>query len=450
MTDMHTFFMATHGCKINQYETQALREVWLARGFSEVETVEAASVVLVNSCAVTAKAVREMRGFVRQVHRANPAARIIVTGCAAQVQREELSMLPGVSYVVPQEAKASLKTWPAMPETISDAAADDAFQSFPVFSVSGSDRARAVVKVQDGCSHRCTYCIVPLTRGRSRSRALDEIVSEARSLLESGFREIILSGVNLRQFGRDLSGTPDFWDLITLLESSLGPDWLDTERGSTPRFRLSSLEPGQLDSRALDTLAASRLVAPQLHISMQSGSNSVLKRMGRGHYTVQPLLRFLEDLRSVWPVYGLGADILMGFPAETEDEFAETLDIVQAMPLTYAHVFPYSRRPGTAASAMPGQLDKQVKAMRAKAVRDLVQMKKNLFFQSLITTQQPLDVVLESVASRNGISQFYTECRFTELPPEAERRGLYRGIAVEMRKSCLLVRPESSVQSRVK
>lgn len=430
MSDFHTFYMATQGCKINQYETQALREVWVRRGFREVQAAEDASVVLVNSCAVTAKAVSELRSVVRQANRTNPDARIIITGCAAQVMGKELETLPGVVEVVPQEAKASLKTWPLKPEK------GEGADAFPAFSISGYNRARAVVKVQDGCSHRCTYCIVPLTRGRSRSRSIADIVSESRSLLEAGFREIILSGVNLRQFGKDLSYTPDFWDLVSTLESSLGPDW-----AGEARFRLSSLEPGQLNDRALETLSASRLIAPQLHISMQSGSDSVLKRMGRGHYTVAPLLGFLERLRGVWPVYGLGADVLMGFPGETEDEFAQTLEVVKAMPLTYAHVFPYSRRPGTAASAMPDQLDKQTKAARAKAVREIVGEKKAAFLQWLVDNETPLDIVLQSEQTKSGISQYYTECQFSLLPLGAAQRNIVRAAAVKVRKHGLLVRP---------
>ncbi len=430
MSDFHTFYMSTHGCKINQYETQALREVWTRRGLREVQSAADAAVVLVNSCAVTAKAVSELRNVVRQANRANPQARIIITGCAAQVMGKELASLPGVVEVVPQEEKASLKNWPRKPEEGGDV------QAFPAFSISSYNRARAVVKVQDGCSHRCTYCIVPLTRGRSRSRAIADIVSESRSLLEAGFREIILSGVNLRQFGKDLPYTPDFWDLVSTLESSLGPDW-----AGEARFRLSSLEPGQLDARALETLGASRLVAPQLHISMQSGSDSVLKRMGRGHYKVTPLLEFLEQLRSVWPVYGLGADILMGFPGETEEEFAQTVEAVKAMPLTYAHVFPYSRRPGTAASVMPDQLDKQIKAGRAKVVREIVAAKKTAFLQWLVDSAMQLDVVLQSGQTRSGISQFYTECHFPLLPFGAGQRDIVRGVATAVRKRGLVVRP---------
>ncbi|GFM36622.1 tRNA (N(6)-L-threonylcarbamoyladenosine(37)-C(2))-methylthiotransferase MtaB [Desulfovibrio psychrotolerans] len=486
MREAFSFFMSTHGCKINQYETQALREEWLRRGFCEVNRAEDAGVVLVNSCAVTAKAVRELRAAVRKMHRDNPQARIVITGCAAQVMRKELASLPGVSLVVPQEEKASLKAWPGgaaaeraaamepvLPESadvgrlIEGSCAPSVTpatpSSFPDFAVTGYSRARAVVKVQDGCSHRCTYCIVPLTRGRSRSRDMAEIVAEARALLESGFREIILSGVNLRQYGRDLpetgngQGRPDFWMLVRTLEHALGGEW-----AGRARLRLSSLEPGQLDRNALDTLAASRLVAPHLHISMQSGDDAVLKRMGRGHYAVDSLQTFLEELRGVWPLFGLGADILAGFPGETENEFARTLEAVRTMPLTYAHVFPYSRRPGTAAAAMPGQLERAVKTARARVLRELVAEKKAAFLQELVSAGVPQNVVLQASGTgdegeregedadaartqaggvRGGISQMYTECLFTELPPGARARGMCAALPVAVRKGVLLVRP---------
>lgn len=487
MSKMPSFFMATHGCKINQYETQALREEWLRRGLCEVNRTEDAGVVLVNSCAVTAKAVRELRAAVRKMHRDNPQAQIVITGCAAQVMRKELASLPGVSLVVPQEEKATLKAWAggvaggrteesAAVASPVPAAADHPAQacgelpvtsevpdSFPDFAVTGYSRARAVVKVQDGCSHRCTYCIVPLTRGRSRSRGMAEVVDEARTLLESGFREIILSGVNLRLYGRDLpeadsgKGRPDFWMLVGALESALGGEW-----AGRARLRLSSLEPGQLDRNALETLAASRLVAPHLHISMQSGDDAVLKRMGRGHYAVDSLQTFLEELRGVWPVFGLGADILTGFPGETEDEFARTLEAVRAMPLTYAHVFPYSRRPGTAAATMPGQLERAVKTARARVLREVVAEKKAAFLHELVSAGVLLNVVLQASGTgdegerdgedahaaqaqaggvQGGISQLYTECRFTEIPSGARARGMYTALPVGVRKGVLLVRP---------
>lgn len=449
------FHAATFGCKVNQYETQALREAWLARGCTEVDTPAEADVLLVNSCAVTARAVTELRQTVKRLHRDAPAARIVITGCAAQILGKELEDLPGVVSVVPQEAKTSLRTYdPAAqgspkcdsPESGSsmcdfskpdspqrqlpghellqgDSPAPDSPPLFPDFSIKGFRRARPVVKVQDGCSHRCTYCIVPLARGASRSRETADIMAELRRLLEAGHREITLSGVNLRQYGRDLASQQDFWDLLARIEREFGEAW-----HGRARLRLSSLEPGQLGTKALDVLGASRLVCPHLHISLQSGSASVLRRMGRGHYSPAPLLDFLQALGGIWPVYGLGADILMGFPGESESEYEETRAFVLALPLTYAHVFPYSRRPGTIAAGMAGQVSRELKKLRAAAVREIVTEKKDLFIEQMATFPR-LDVMLDAHGAKKGVSQYYVECKV---------RGIERGQGT---RDLLAVRP---------
>ncbi|HEU6436193.1 MAG TPA: MiaB/RimO family radical SAM methylthiotransferase [Nitratidesulfovibrio sp.] len=414
----HAFYALTLGCKINQYETEAVREAWLARGWREAADPADADVLLINSCAVTARAVADVRQAVARMHRAAPQGRIVVTGCAAQVLREDIAALPGVADVVGQQAKVSLLRYD--PErgaagghegaegggNDDDLSAGDA--AFPAFRIDGFTRSRPVLKVQDGCSHRCTYCIVPLARGAARSRDPREALAEARRLLDAGFRELIVSGVNLRQYGRDLpGGGPDFWDLLAFLERELAPQW-----AGRARLRISSLEPGQLGERALDVLAESRLVAPQLHLSLQSGSPGVLRRMGRGHYRPEPLLDFVRDLTEVWPLFGLGADILTGFPGETDAEFGETLDFVGALPLTYAHVFPYSRRPGTPAAVMEGQLPQEVKKHRAAELRGAVAVKKAAFLHRLLDEPQLL-VAPEGARGLKGVCEYYAECRFT-------------------------------------
>lgn len=416
----HAFFALTLGCKINQYETEAVREAWLARGWREAADPADADVLLINSCAVTARAVADVRQAVARMHRAAPQGRIVVTGCAAQVLREDIAALPGVADVVGQQAKVSLLRYDpergaAGPHESGegdgsnesdDLSATDT--AFPAFRIEGFTRSRPVLKVQDGCSHRCTYCIVPRARGAARSRDPREALAEARRLLDAGFRELIVSGVNLRQYGRDLpGGGPDFWELLAFLERELAPQW-----AGRARLRISSLEPGQLGERALDVLAESRLVAPQLHLSLQSGSPGVLRRMGRGHYRPEPLLDFVRDLAEVWPLFGLGADILTGFPGETDAEFGETLDFVGALPLTYAHVFPYSRRPGTPAAVMDGQLPQEVKKRRAAELRGAVAVKKATFLHRLLDEPQLL-VAPEGARGVKGVCEYYAECRFT-------------------------------------
>ena len=411
------FHALTLGCKINQYETEAVREAWLARGWREAADPAEASVLLINSCAVTARAVADVRQAVARMHRAAPQGRIVVTGCAAQVLREDIAALPGVADVVGQQAKVSLLRYdpeigaagahePNGEDGGDDLSVGDG--AFPAFRIDGFTRSRPVLKVQDGCSHRCTYCIVPLARGAARSRDPREALAEARRLLDAGFRELIVSGVNLRQYGRDLpGGGPDFWDLLAFLERELAPQW-----AGRARLRISSLEPGQLGERALDVLAESRLVAPQLHLSLQSGSPGVLRRMGRGHYRPEPLLDFVRELAQVWPLFGLGADILTGFPGETDAEFGETLDFVGALPLTYAHVFPYSRRPGTPAAVMEGQLPQEVKKRRAAELRGAVAAKKATFLHRLLAEPRLL-VAPEGARGVKGVCEYYAECRFT-------------------------------------
>lgn len=396
---MIEFYTATLGCKINQYETRAIAEAWVGKtGSPAMETLDplAADLILINSCAVTANAVRDLRRSVRKYHRDNPEASIIITGCAAQVVPDELADLPGVVRIVPQEEKSGLLEGPDSPGHKSET-------PFAPFRIAGYHRSRAVVKVQDGCSHFCTYCIVPFARGRSVSRPVDEILAEVGRLLDAGFREMILSGVNLRHFGRDLDGRPCFWDVIHRLEQEFAPEW-----AGRARFRISSLEPGQLDARALEVLGGSRLVCPQLHISLQSGSPSVLKRMNRGHYTPGQALDFCEELRAFWPDFGLGADLLVGFPGETDAEFETTMEFCAQLPLTYGHVFPYSPRPGTKAADMDGQLPPEVKKERAARLRTLVSGKKNAFLQRLLTMDE-LSVLVQDETGK-GVSEYYAAC----------------------------------------
>ena len=453
-----TFFLATLGCKVNQYESHALREAWLRSGLIESADPSSADLILVNSCAVTAKAVADVRATVRRMHRAAPRARILVTGCAAQVMPSELASLPGVEAVMDQEGKARLLSAPPIsavhppPATTQEPHSytanltlpvtsirrvqgrlvpggcgrsphlcSDGFDNtipptrhYPAFAVSGYDRSRAVLKIQDGCSHGCTYCVVPLARGRACSRESGEVLEEARRLLDAGFREIVISGVNLRQYcfsEKDRKG--DFWDLLARLDAELSTQW-----GSEARLRLSSLEPGQLGIKALDVLAGCGMVAPHLHLSLQSGSPSVLRRMGRGHYDPARLPDFFARLGDIWPMFGLGADILTGFPGETEDEFREGLSLCDTLPLTYAHVFPYSKRPGTRAAAMPDQVEAEVKKARAAGLRGMVMAKKSRFLQSLLTLPV-MRVVFEdreqgkNGSSLRGVNEYYADCRIS-------------------------------------
>ncbi len=404
MAEARTFHIATLGCKINQYESQALREAWTGRGWTECDDPAGAAVVLVSACAVTARAVSDARKLVRQMARQAPEARLVVTGCAAQVLGADMAALPGVDAVVPQGRKADLLADPLADGPPQAAAnAPSTSRAFPDFRVRGAQRSRPVCKVQDGCSHCCTYCIVPLARGRAASREPAEVCAEVRAMFEAGYGEVVLSGINLGQYGRGLTEKTDFWDLLALLDRDLGPQW-----AGRARLRLSSLDPGMLGPKALDVLAASRLACPHLHLSLQSLAPSVLSRMGRAHYGPSEVAGFVADLARIWPVFGLVADLLVGFPGETDEEFEACRQAVAALPLTYAHVFPYSRRPGTRAADMPGQTPHAVKKARAAALRALAGERRAVFARALAGLPRLTVAVL---GDGRGLTEHYAHCR---------------------------------------
>ena len=386
------FFLITQGCKVNQYESQAIREAWLKKGLQETKDASRADTILINSCAVTQRAVQDLFRTIRRFHQQNHAE-IIITGCAAQILANELRQEPGVTRVVPQSAKTELLDLrgKAQPQ------------------ITGYHRARAAIKIQDGCSHNCSYCIIPKTRGRSVSRDFTAITDEIKGIFRAGIREISLCGVNLRLFGKDLRPACDFWDLLAHLEETLAA------YAPTHRLRLSSLEPSELNNKALATLRAGKLVCPHLHISLQSASSDVLRGMKRGHYAAPDLLPFFEELRSFWPVFALGADIIAGFPAESEQAFEETYNFCSKAPLTYAHIFPFSPRPSTPAAHLPGQIFPHIRHARAKKLRQLVTAKKQAFLTSL-TAQKQLAIIPEN--RQKGMCQFYVECMSeSELVP---------------------------------
>ncbi|MFW5792297.1 MAG: MiaB/RimO family radical SAM methylthiotransferase [Desulfohalobiaceae bacterium] len=400
------FFLKTLGCKINQYESQALREAWTVNGLVECADPARAHVVVVNTCAVTARAVQDVRSAVRRLHRLAPRADIVVTGCAAQVHGPELIALPGVTRLVPQAEKEGLLASPLShprPLPVRDT-------SWPGFAISGYNRSRAVLKIQDGCSHRCTYCIVPHARGPARSRPPEDSLAEALRLARGGVMELIVSGTNLSQYGRDLAPGEDLWDFLTRLQKGL------QDLPSPPRLRLSSLEPSQLGHKALATLARCSLVVPHLHLSLQSASPEVLRRMGRGHYSPDQVTGFVRDLHRVWPLFALGADFLLGFPGESEQDFCLTRDFAGDLPFSYGHVFSFSPRPGTPAASMPGRVPAPEVKQRSRSLRGELRGKKTAFLQRLCREPR-LEVVLQGGSPAKGVSRHYAECLFDHPLP---------------------------------
>lgn len=427
------FHIHTLGCKINQYESQAVRERWEERGWREADGAGQADVVLVHTCAVTSGAVADSRRAVSRLVRAAPGARVLVTGCASQVESGAFASMPGVEAVVPQSAKPGLGGWsPGCVIQDGGGTVAPSRASWPDFSISSFRRARPILKVQDGCSHCCTYCIVPRARGPARSRPYADILGEARLLLDSGHRELILSGINLGQY--EFDGGGDFWTLLARLEADLSPQW-----AGAARLRLSSLDPGMLGDYALAVLAASRMTCPHLHLSMQSGDPGVLAAMGRAHYQPRSVLDFLGEVRAFWPHAAVGADVLTGFPGESESAFQATREFCLSARLGYAHVFAFSRRPGTLAAKASGQLGKEEKKRRAAILRDDLERLERAY-QAEIADLAHLVMAVEGEHALNGSSEYYVECRL-ERPSPIPWGGLLPVRPLGVRDGALLVEP---------
>jgi threonylcarbamoyladenosine tRNA methylthiotransferase MtaB len=339
------------GCRLNEAEIERLGRQFAAQGDRLVRNPAEADVVIVNTCAVTNEATRKSRQMIRQVNRASPAARIVVTGCYAQLWPHETARLPGVSQVIGNTDKDRL------PMLIAPPAEKPLYEQEPLYRdplpPGTLGRTRAFVKVQDGCDNRCTFCVTTLARGPAHSRPLEEIVQEVQLLLDMGYQEVVLTGVHLGSYGHD-QGQCD--GLRRLIEALL-------TRTGLPRLRLSSLEPWDLQPDFFD-LWADRRLCPHLHLPLQSGCDATLRRMGR-RTTQSSFAALAEVARMRIPDLALTTDLIAGFPGETEAEFEESLRFVESAGFARLHVFPYSARPGTAAARMPGHIPDTVKKERA-------------------------------------------------------------------------------------
>lgn len=422
------FYIDTYGCKVNQYESEAIREAWERLGGVETGAPDNADYILVNGCAITAKAERDARNAVYRHRRAAPRAHITLTGCAARFF-PAFKPRAGAEYakpdlIVPQERKNLLLEGPKTDLVKPEAR---------IWNIAAYKRSRPVVKIQDGCSQNCAYCVVPQTRGKPVSREPEAIAVECERL--AGYGELVLSGVNLRQY-KNANGD-DFWDLLSFLDAKLAEKF-----SGKLRLRISSLEPAQLSAKGIKTLLASRLVCPHLHLSLQHGAKSVLRRMRRRLYRPEDILAATEALRERWPRLALGADIIAGFPGESEAELNETLGLIKRLKLTYAHVFPYSARPGSPAASYPGQIPRKEKLARARAIRALVAELKKDFLREQLNLPEILVAVESQKSERDfyrGVNEFYAPCYFNaDSPPKT---ALVRARPIELYADGLAVAP---------
>jgi threonylcarbamoyladenosine tRNA methylthiotransferase MtaB len=355
--------VVTFGCRLNAYEGEVIRRQAQAAGLSDT--------LIVNTCAVTAEAVRQSRQAIRRLKREHPATRIVVTGCAAQTEPETFANMPEVALVLGNEEKLSAASWRAHGDVLARAsllAAEEKVAVNDIMAVTDTaahlidgleGRARAFVQVQNGCDHRCTFCIIPYGRGNSRSVPMGEVVAQVRRLCTRGYREVVLTGVDLTGYGANLPGAPKLGTLVKQILKHV-PE--------LPRLRLSSIDSVEADRDLLDAFASDGRLMPHLHLSLQAGDDLILKRMKRRHLRADAIA-FCETVRRLRPDVVFGGDIIVGFPTESEDMFARSLDLVDACGLTHLHVFPFSPRPGTPAARMP-EIRREVVKARARRLRE--------------------------------------------------------------------------------
>jgi threonylcarbamoyladenosine tRNA methylthiotransferase MtaB len=401
---MRTFAFVTFGCKVNQYESQALRERMAARGMAEVDADTGADLVVINTCTVTETATAEARRTVRRLARRFPFSEITVTGCAADSHRDEFLGLPGVRRVVSHDEKATLCDDPRVTP------ADTAPSIFDL-SISRFDgHTRAFLKVEDGCDLNCSFCIIPRVRGTAVSRPLDRAVEEGRRLAGNGYREIVLTGVHLGSYGKDLDGRPRLADLV---ERLLGIPGL-------ARVRLSSLEANELTPELLELMAGEPRFCPHLHLPLQSGSDEILRAMRR-RYNSGQFLQGCDRLRDRVPDPSITTDIIVGFPGETDREFESTMELARRVGFSRIHIFPYSRRRGTDAARLP-DLPSRVKKERLHRLEALAKDLSRTYAERFVGRE--VEVLLESEGA--GYTERYLRATAPGRPNDLVRLRVER------------------------
>ena len=395
---------SNHGCRLNAYETEAMKDLATSAGVQNA--------IIVNTCAVTAEAVRKAKQDIRKQRRAHPDSQIIVTGCAAQIEPATFSAMPEVNVVLGNTEKMDPNTWVGLaPDLIGHTEPVQVDDIMSVKDTAGhlidgfGTRSRAYVQVQNGCDHRCTFCIIPYGRGNSRSVPAGVVVDQIKRLVDKGYNEVVLTGVDLTSWGADLAAAPKLGDLVMRI-LRLIPD--------LPRLRISSIDSIEVDDNLMQAIATEKRLMPHLHLSLQHGDDMILKRMKRRHLR-DDAIQFCEEASKLRPDMTYGADIIAGFPTETDAMFENSLKLISDCNLTWLHVFPYSARTGTPAARMPpinGTIIK-TRAAKLRAAGD-VQVQSHLRAQigkmHLVLMESP----------HMGRTEQFTEVRFDAAQPESE------------------------------
>ena len=381
--------ISTLGCKTNQFESAAMIEQLKAAGYLVVPFTEPSDIYIVNSCTVTARTDAETRRLIRRARRLNPTSHIIATGCYAQVAPGELEKMPELDCVLGNQEKQNISTLLDSTEnSVSDISATSRIE--PLNLTSFAEHTRAFLQIQNGCNSFCTYCIVPYARGRSRSVRPDDVLQGVRDFAANGFKEVVLTGIHLGAYGLDLPSPTTLTDLVSQIDGE----------SIVPRLRIGSIEPNEVSEELLNLMARSKSICPHLHLPLQSGSDSVLSRMGR-HYTAAFFRDLMKKISGAMPDAFIGADVIAGFPGETDEEFEETLQLLKVLPFSDLHVFPYSSRPGTKAAGMAGHLPARIVTERATRLRNIARTKKQSFFERFAGSR--LDVLVQGVDNKTGL-----------------------------------------------
>ncbi|PCJ08786.1 MAG: tRNA (N(6)-L-threonylcarbamoyladenosine(37)-C(2))-methylthiotransferase MtaB [Rhodobacteraceae bacterium] len=395
----------TLGCRLNAYETEAMKELAQQAGLDNA--------VVVNTCAVTSEAVRKARQEIRKLRRENPNARLIVTGCAAQTEPDTFAQMPEVDVVIGNTEKMRPEIWTGMAaDFIGESEAVQVDDIMSVTETAGhlidgfGTRSRAYVQVQNGCDHRCTFCIIPYGRGNSRSVPAGVVVDQIKRLVDKGYNEVVLTGVDLTSWGADLPAAPKFGDLVMRI-LRLVPD--------LPRLRISSIDSIEVDDNLMLAIASEPRLMPHLHLSLQHGDDLILKRMKRRHLR-DDAIRFTEEAKKLRPDMTFGADIIAGFPTETEAHFENSLKLVTDCDLTWLHVFPYSKREGTPAAKIPNQVNGKVIKERAARLRAAGAAQVQQHLQAQIGRTH--HILMEN--AHMGRTEQFTEVSFAKLQIEGQ------------------------------
>ncbi|HLH05873.1 MAG TPA: tRNA (N(6)-L-threonylcarbamoyladenosine(37)-C(2))-methylthiotransferase MtaB [Terriglobales bacterium] len=388
---MSRFFVENFGCRATQADGAAIERQMLERGLARAEAASQAQLVVLNTCTVTASADQDVRSSIRRIRRENPECQIMVTGCYAQRAPEEIAAIPGVTWVVGNSHKHAIGEVACGSSSVGfvgldsiasvsgqilvgDIFAHTELMAAPVFEAdTASEKTRPNLKVQDGCNNRCSFCIIPSVRGRSRSLALDEVVREVNALVTQGYRELVISGINLGRWGRDLRRSDTFAALLRAI----------LEQTDLERLRISSVEPMDWTDEVIELVSSSGRIAKHAHVPMQSGSDRILRLMHR-KYRPWHYAEKIRKIRAAMPTAAIGADVMVGFPGETDADFEKTRMLIDELPFTYLHVFTYSPRPGTPAAVMPNHVPGPVTRRRNRILRELAAAKKREFQERFI------------------------------------------------------------------